>query len=146
MSKRVKRTASAALLVLLVVNLLSSLGWFLYTYLVPTPAREQLATTHADLVGPWEGAIRLDIEPDGQVLYHGQNIHYGGKAWRFENDGFRLWVFPWFPARFQLAGRPEMREGGTFLNVDGHELRFVGRAPLPGLRANTIPSASGDPR
>ncbi|AKV02380.1 hypothetical protein AKJ09_09043 [Labilithrix luteola] len=123
--ERAKSWGATVAAVLVVTNIVVAAAWFVYMYLVPTPAREQLATTHGDLVGIWSGAsFRLEIRPDGTVSVNKDLTHYGGKIWRFHERDFSLWVFPVFPAHFHIDAMPERRASGEeWLVVDGYHLQ-----------------------
>jgi hypothetical protein len=124
--RRAKGWVGLAVGVLTLLNILIAAAWCIYMYAVTTPARDQLATTHADLVGRWSGgALRIEIRPDATVSVNKDHTHYGGKVWRFGPDrDFSLWIFPVFRGRFHIEGPPDKRASGEeWLIVDGYHLR-----------------------
>ena len=122
--ERMKGWAGLLLLALVLAQVVLTAAWCVYTYAVRTPAVQQLATTHADMVGHWRGgAMSLDIEADGHITVQ-KGAHYGGKIWRFEGGTFGLWVYPCVPVHFHVDVPPQKHAGGEeWLVVDGYHLR-----------------------
>lgn len=110
--------------VVCLANVVAAIAWGVYMGLVTTPAREQLATTHAALLGRWQGgALSLELRPDGTVDVHDHFTHYGSKVWRFEDRDFTLWVFPVFRERFHIDALPRTDASGhESLVVNGYHL------------------------
>lgn len=122
---RGKRTARAIFAALSLSGLVLAVVWGVYYSLVPTPARDQLASTHGALIGRWRGhAMQLEIRPDATVRVHDGTSRYSGKVWRFRDRDFSLWVFPVIPAHFHVDVLPERdTSGDEWLVVDGHRLQ-----------------------